>query len=141
MNKKRKLDNDNTIDLPVAINLCNNWRAAFSTAFPDVPQIDVLRGFRIPIDDITALANMTEAVAVRSYLAMDNPNDPTTIKILLVPIVVDSTGQEVDKLINDAVQPPASLIYDFTQPCPVQCDVTSPLYGLVGGHHHKHKRD
>ncbi len=121
---------DNTISLTLAETLCANWRAAYSAAFPSVPPLEVFRGFRIPILDITQLAAQSEAVAVRAYMGMANPTDSSTVTLLLVPVVLDEAGNEVDKIINTVPGgQPQYFIYDFTQPCPSVCDVTSPLYG------------
>ena len=125
-----KTNNDNTIDLITAEIMCSNWRAAFSSAFPTVPPMQVLRGFRIPIADINALAEEHGAIAVRIYMAMENPADASSLKMLLVPVILNSQGQEVDKIMDvEPIAPPQYYIYDFTQPCPIQCDYNSPLFG------------
>lgn len=144
MNNNRETNETDTIPLELGINWCANWRQAFSNAFPQVPFTDILRGFRIPFDDIAQLASIPQAVAVRSYLSMDDPNDPSTLRLLLVPIGVNAAGQEYDMLVGpEPIVPPESYIFDFTQPCPIQCDVTSPLYASPppGHGHHKHTRE
>jgi hypothetical protein len=130
-NNVKMVTDVNTIDLGLAQSMCANWRTAFGNAFPQIAPLDVLRGFRIPIIDITELAAQHGAVAVRGYLAMEDPMDITTLKMLLVPIITNGT-EEFDKIMDpEPIVPPQYYIYDFTRPCPVQCDVTSPLYGPV----------
>ncbi len=118
------------IDLADAEKWCSNWRKTYKQLFPAVTSSEVLRGFYIPIEDINSLADVHNAVAVRAYLAMENEDDPSTLKIVLVPVIVGADGFEKDKIMDDIpVAPTKYYLYDFTRPCPIQCDLSSPLYG------------
>jgi hypothetical protein len=118
---------DTSVPLPTAIEWCTNWIKTYQKYFPGVKEQDVLRGFTIPIADILQLANEHEQYsAVRAYLAVSDIKDTQTAKILLVP--VDGNGHDIPSSKDISITPPPSFIYDFTRPCPAQCDVTSPLF-------------
>ena len=46
------------------------------------------------------------------------------MKLVVVGTRADATGEQID--IVGAI--PDTMIYDFTTPCPISCDVNSPLY-------------
>jgi len=90
---------------------------------------DYIHAFNIPMQDIASLADFTKCPSVRAYLGMSNPKDISTLKLVLVPVdssnidilsiqVPDGSGGLVDQ----------SSIYDFTSPCPQNCDIDSPLF-------------
>lgn len=115
-----------TIPLQEAEVITTNWRNFIS---PLVPSGNYLRAFYIPMEDIRNLALFHNAIAVRAYLCLTAENDPSTAKVVLVPI--DEKGNDIltippEQQSGDAVED--SAIYDFTQPCPQTCDFNSPLY-------------
>ena len=90
---------------------------------------DYIHAFNIPMQDIASLADFTKCPSVRAYLGMSDPKDISTLKLVLVPVdntntdilsipVPDGSGGLVDQ----------SSIYDFTSPCPQNCDIDSPLF-------------
>ena len=105
-----------------------------------VPESNIPRAILIPINDLMAIVEKYSTInedgtitsslkGVRAYFAikatdMDLPDDVTA---LIVP--VDLKG-------DDIITTPASSIgigleteiYDFTVPCPTECDTDSPLY-------------
>lgn len=112
---------------------------------------DVFRGFRIPLDDLVQLVeiakkynseNSEKINSVRAYLVKDT-DDVTRlgdIHIILVPVV---GGKEIDPFplkglapygrdlleMEDAAEGTTdSVIYDFSTPCPTECDTESELY-------------
>jgi len=93
---------------------------------------EILRAFWIPIDDINNLAAVHGADAVRAYICLEQPDDLSTIKVVLVPVIdnVDILVMPQSEFVGDnsLTDDSGSTIYDFTQPCPVQCDPQSPLY-------------
>jgi hypothetical protein len=104
----------NTIDLTTAQNWISAWRAN-----PDLG----VKAFFIPKDDMVDLLNDTTCIGVRGYLAFGNTGGlPDEAKLVLVSVDGDITTGGTDNLNNG--------IYDFTNPCPQTCDVTSPLYTL-----------
>lgn len=114
-----------------AIEKCDNWRQTFSNLFQPARSEDILRSFRIPIEDIRSLAAINEAVAVRAYFAIDQVDNLDTLRLMIVPIVADEThaGGEKDVLFGAGAAPDDTYIFDFTQPCPMLCDKASLLYG------------
>lgn len=90
---------------------------------------DYIHAFNIPMQDVASLADFTKCPSVRAYLGMSDPTDISTLKLVLVP--VDNTNTDVlsipvpdgsGGLVNQ------SSIYDFTSPCPQNCDINSPLF-------------
>jgi hypothetical protein len=124
-----------TIPLNDAILRVTLFREQFTE---QVPQANIPRAILIPIADLMAIVNKytttddngksTIAIeGVRAYFAV-KPTDkdlPDDITGLIVP--VDLRGNDI---ISNAVnlQGDDSEIYDFTRPCPDQCDIESPLY-------------
>jgi hypothetical protein len=124
---------EDTIPLDEAETLTTNWRDFIAPLTP--PGGQYIRAFYIPITDIVELARYHQAEAVRAYLCLTVPNDPSTAKIVLVPI--DQKGNDITSIIipvpigGDSTQDKEiqqSTIYDLTQPCPAACDYNSPLY-------------
>lgn len=111
-----------TIPLVEGETLTTNWRNFISSI---TPSKNYIRAFYIPITDIDNLATYHNAVAVRAYLCLAVPDDPTTAKVVLVP--VDSNNNDITQVVTpDGLT--HSTVYDMTQPCPQMCDTNSPLY-------------
>lgn len=105
-----------------------------------MPESNIPRAILIPIEDLMAIVNKYQTVdangditntlqGIRAYFAvkitdMAKPDDVTALIVA------------VDKEGNDIVNNPDTLadevdgseIYDFTKPCPDQCDPSSPLF-------------
>lgn len=112
---------------------------------------EVFRGFRIPIEDLEEIikvskkfnAESTEKItSVRAYLVKDT-DDPKQLKdihVILVPVVGGKEiepfpkgneapfGRDLLEGPNVALGEGESQVYDFTAPCPTECDPDSPLY-------------
>ncbi|RQO30688.1 hypothetical protein DBR32_08120 [Taibaiella sp. KBW10] len=134
-----------------ARDLTSTWRTYFaqSLGIEDPNSTDIFRGFRIPLVD---LKNIMEDIdyynaqggdinSIRVYLAKNNleSNDANDIHVLLLPIDGGEPmgngetneypfGKDVLQMRRTVSSPVTSTIYDFTTPCPKQCDVSSPLY-------------
>ncbi|MDM1071484.1 hypothetical protein HX001_03130 [Empedobacter brevis] len=116
---------------------------------------DIFRGFRIPLDDLTQIVEVINAYnedennkekinSIRAYLSKrtDDVERLHDIHVMLVPVVggkdisPDIIGKddsiygrdllEFDKM-RGVVE---STIYDFTTPCPTECDTKSKLYSI-----------
>jgi hypothetical protein len=110
---------------------CENWRNLYKEIMSVSREEDVFRGFLIPLADIQKLAATTGAHAVRGYMAIKDPANPVP-ELLLVP-VKHKEGEPDDGPGEDMLNRLGStetFIYNFTRPCPVQCDVNSRLYRL-----------
>jgi hypothetical protein len=111
-----------TIPLQEAITETTNWRNWITPHMNN----DIIRAFFIPIQDIIELAKMhEEAVGVRAYLMLPDPQQIGTVKIAIVPVTKD--GKDILTKKNETSDE-QSTIYDFTQPCPHLCDTDSKLY-------------
>lgn len=117
---------------------------------------NVFRGFRIPLEDLSqildvikkynedaARKNQAEINSVRAYLAKNSPeidivND---VHVLLVPVVggkkiePHSKNNDIGEFGNDLLEleterglSPQYTIYNFTTPCPTECDKNSKLF-------------
>ena len=111
---------DKKITLQEAINWTTNWRSAPSTS---------ARAFLIPIQDlqgaIAEIQGQTDSPMARAYLGIDNGVE----KLVIVGTQKDRNGVYVDLLptAGEAAGTGANSIWDFSQPCPPECDPNSPL--------------
>lgn len=147
---------DNTILVEEAKIQVGNWRAYYADTYNAYPQKDgqqsrppihpdendTYRGFWVSFKDLAELKEIMEKInvgaqpdktkaGIRIYLANKNaePGETTSkdMHVLIVP--VDANGKDVLELPSASNNAAAvSTILDFSSPCPVNCDVTSPLY-------------
>ena len=87
----------------------------WATSWRTNPPKDLAKGHLIPGGALTELLATEGVVDVRAYMGVDETG---TQKLMFVG--VDADGKD---LIDDN-----HLIYDNTEPCPKNCDPTSPLY-------------
>lgn len=105
-----------------AIQETKNWRKILNPIMGD----KVIRGFFIPIEDLTAIANMHQVSGMRGYICLTDQNDFSSISFIVVP--VDENNKDILSEKNGAPDEEISTIYDLTKPCPHFCDPDSPLY-------------
>jgi hypothetical protein len=111
---------DKKITLQQAINWTTNWRNAPSTS---------ARAFLIPIQDlegaVAEIKSQGPDAKVRAYLGIDNGVE----KLVIVGTRKNSNGVYVDLLPSSANETvgDGNSIWDFSQPCPPECDPNSPL--------------
>jgi len=98
---------DFTITLDEAKKWTSSWR--------NNPPKDLAKGHLIPGGALSELLATNGVVDVRAYMGVDETG---TQKLMFVG--VDANGKDL----IDANH----LIYDNTEPCPKNCDPTSPLY-------------
>ena len=131
------------VELPVAEDLTQNWRDYYAGITKTAPE-DAFRGFKIPLEDLQRLVEIAQKDnqinAVRAYLAIGRPLQngeiPGTedLHVLLVPVAENGgTGTDILQVPVevDSKTVMVSSIYDFTTPCPAQCDFSSPLYSKI----------
>ncbi len=114
-----------TLDEGTAQQYTLNW---LNYMDPGGKNPDFIRAFYIPavdIEDLAALAIQYGCDGVRAYIGLTNAEDPSTAKLILVPAIGSSPGQDMLKLPDSPVV--YSTIFDFTSPCPQSCDNSSPL--------------
>jgi len=126
-----------TIPVNAAVNMVTRFRDQFAS---QVPEANIPRAILIPIDDLMAIVEkfstvnengdiVNELQGVRAYFAVKLSDKalPNDVTALIVP--VDKDGNDIinknDTLTDDDND---SDIYDFTKPCPDQCDPKSPLF-------------
>lgn len=104
---------------------------------------DAFRGFKIPLKSLEELmevinqynADVPEKIgAVRMYVARTQ-DDPTNTNAMLHTYLVPVIGGNDDDSGHDMIMlDGSSCIFDFSTPCPKQCDVTSILYAQEDTH-------
>ncbi|MBC7776412.1 MAG: hypothetical protein H7246_13335 [Phycisphaerae bacterium] len=98
------------IPLQTAVNWTTAWRSAYATS---------VKAFKINIDEVNAMLLEAGTSSIRVYFGLDGGAEK------LVLVAVDANGKDI---INPTVGgQPISGTYDFCQPCPPTCDLTSPL--------------
>ncbi len=129
-----------TVPLLEAKKRVARFRAQLASS---VPENNIPRAILIPIADILAIVDKYQTLTpqgditvalkgVRAYFAVneDDKDLPDDITALIVP--VDLKGNDIiytpDGLLGNGDDDPSTEIYDFTTPCPTECDVNSPLY-------------
>lgn len=102
--------------------------------------LPVIKAFFIPLEDllhVTELAKTDskhDVAGLRVYFRLENKDDDlSALKAMIVPVVygIPDIAEEPLKDWPQIRQPGASegesLVYDFTKPCPTECDKDSPL--------------
>lgn len=114
------------IPVDQGITYTANYRSFMSHVDPNP---NYIRAFNIPMEDITSLADFTKCPSVRAYLGMSDPTDPSTLKLVLVPVDVNNLDiLTIDVPGISGGDETQSSVYDLTSPCPSICDVQSPLF-------------
>ena len=98
-------------DFTITLDEAKEWAASWRTN----PPKDLAKGHWIPGEALSELLATEGVVDVRAYMGVDETG---TQKLMFVG--VDADGKD---LIDGN-----HFIYDKTQPCPKNCDPTSPLY-------------
>jgi len=104
-----------------------------------MPESNIPRAILIPIEDLMAIVDKYQTVdangditntlqGIRAYFAvkitdMAKPDDVTALIV-----AVDKEGNDIITTSEALEATEGSEIYDFTKPCPDQCDPTSPLF-------------
>lgn len=128
-----------TIPLNAAIARVTRFRERM-TKSAAVPQSDIPRAILIPVDDLLAIVSKYTVVGddgnaviaikgVRAYFDIKftdkDLDDPVTA--LIVP--VDLQGNDIITTpVGNLGESDDTEIYDFTKPCPSECDPESPLF-------------
>ena len=98
-------------DFTISLDEAKAWTTSWRTN----PPKDLAKGHLIPGDALRELLATDGVVDVRAYMGVD-----ATGTQKLAYVGVDANGKD---LIDGN-----HLIYDHTNPCPKDCDPTSPLY-------------
>jgi len=115
----------------------------------------VFRGFRIPLESLQQMLqvinnynnnqqNQNKINSIRAYIAKNSPNTnvDSDIHVVLLPVqggrsmvppvnpTITQFGTDIFNY-EDAQGVNKSCIYNFTSPCPTECDTTSVLFAEV----------
>lgn len=107
----------NSVSLATAQADITNWK----NYCIDKSLSNRVMAINIPRASLTPLLSMDTVVSIRAYIGL--PNSSTMAGMHLFIVGVDSNGKDIIE--DDDKQ---SLIMDFNAPCPLTCDLTSPLY-------------
>ncbi|MGZ3753653.1 MAG: hypothetical protein ACXVAY_01770 [Mucilaginibacter sp.] len=144
--------NPTTVIIPVDLAIAKTayWRQFIADACPTVAEENLPKGVYISKNDITAMANYCNAddsiLGVRAYFTLESDHrlvpDSSNVKFVMVlvknspahfngqDLMYIPAGAGMKELSPDGGGMDDSNVYDFTQPCPDNCDPTSPLYSV-----------
>lgn len=107
---------DGSIPLDDAVDLTANWRQYLANSEDGF----VTQSFLIPIASFNNIVLYNpDAEAVRAYIGLEDPTDPTTAKLVLVPVV---EGQDVPILTLVGGEGSVQVnVFDMTTACPPTC--------------------
>jgi hypothetical protein len=124
------------IPLSEAVRRTTNWREFIRTQEATASYADITRGVFISIEDIQGLASIKNpdgVSGVRAYFALDQSPEqqlPGTGSVRLILVAVDNNNRDIlGNTTPIGLGETEDEIYDFTKPCPDNCDPRSPLYG------------
>lgn len=103
--------------------------------------LPVIKAFFIPLDDLTAVTELAkkdmdenhDLAGCRIYFRLENKDDDlSALKAMIVPVA--RSKSDLNQPLKDWVRfkkssdiEGTSLVYDFTKPCPTECDNDSEL--------------
>lgn len=104
-----------------------------------VPDENVPRAILIPIGDLMAIIQKYQTVdengdvanslqGIRAYFAVKVADKELPDDVTALIVAVDKHGKDIIPTSDALTDAEGSEIYDFTQPCPTQCDPESPLF-------------
>jgi hypothetical protein len=112
---------EGTIPVAEAIELTLNWRTYLAASNPAF----AAQSFFVPIINfVNILKYNPNAEGVRAYIGLEDPNDPTSAKLLFVPV---ANGEDVVYLQQDNEVGEGSNVFDMTTVCPPVCPPPSIL--------------
>ena len=100
--------------------------------------LPVINAFFIPFSDLDKIREYAqdhpeeEVVGIRAYLRLEKESDDlSNVKLMVVPVLLTPNllykKDKLKKKKGDADSDGESLVYDFTMPCPTECDNESDL--------------
>lgn len=126
-----------TIPLPEAKARVTRFREQMINA--KVFNEAIPRAILIPIDDLMAIVEKyskidqngditSELKGIRAYFAVKETDKELPNDVTALIVAVDKQGNDIIPTSDAITEEEGSEIYDFTQPCPSECDPSSPLY-------------
>lgn len=126
-----------TIPLNAAIARVTRFREQL---VQQVPETNIPRAILIPINDLMAIVKkyssvdeagniISELQGVRAYFAVKLTDEKENNDVTALVVAVDKNGKDIIPTTEIGLGDSGdSEIYDFTVPCPSECDTESPLY-------------
>ncbi|MBC7615086.1 MAG: hypothetical protein H7202_03370 [Pedobacter sp.] len=106
-----------------------------------IPESNIPRAILIPIDDLLAIIQKYTTIddegnvkstlkGVRTYFAIKATDQNLTDEVTALVVAVDLQGNDIINTTSalGVGEEGGSEIYDFTTPCPSECDPESPLF-------------
>lgn len=126
-----------TIPLHAAQSRVKRFRKQMIDA--KVPNENIPRAILIPIDDLMAIIEKYSTIeengdvkstlkGVRAYFAVKVTDQELPDDVTALIVAVDKSGKDIIPTSEAITAENGSEIYDFTKPCPTECDPSSPLY-------------
>jgi hypothetical protein len=130
------------IPIDTAIKEAANWRAYCKKLIhgekgrggEDLP---VIKAFFIPIADLQEVLELAkndsgkEVAGMRIYFRLEKEEDDlSNLQAMVVPVIFEPDLLNLKdwiQLRHAAADEDPSLVFDFTKPCPTECDSMSPL--------------
>lgn len=125
-----------TVKLPEAQIRVERFRKQLKGS---MPESNIPRAILIPIADLMAIVDKYQTVdqngditntlqGVRAYFAVKLTDLAKPDDVTALVVAVDKDGNDIISDPTNLQDNDGSEIYDFTKPCPDQCDINSPLY-------------
>ncbi|GAA4339809.1 hypothetical protein GCM10023149_50770 [Mucilaginibacter gynuensis] len=109
---------EGTIPVPDAEQWAKNWRTFLETS----KQPFQTRSFLLPIYDFQNIIKFNPtADGVRAYIGLEDPADPTSAKLMLVPTVDGKDVPFIEGNGKDVAEGGQSNVYDLSGACPPNC--------------------
>lgn len=103
----------------------------------DGEDLRVIKAFFIPISDLQEVLELAKndseknVAGMRIYFRLENEEDDlNNLQAMVVPVIYDAdflSLKDWTQLRHSAADEESSLVFDFTKPCPTECDSSSPL--------------
>lgn len=127
------------IPLEEAIQQARYWRE-YCKKLLGGKNLPVIKAFFIPLEDLLHVTELAkndskhDVAGLRLYFRLENKDDDlSALKAMIVPVVYGTPDIAEAPLLDwpRLRQPNTlagdSLVFDFTKPCPTECDSYSPL--------------
>lgn len=134
---KKRSSGNVPIPLPTAIAEAGHWRTYCKKLLGD-EKLPVIKAFFVPLADLMEVVDLAkkdsghEVAGLRLYFRLESEHKTLKdIKAMAVPVVYTDDPECLKdwvELQNTDSAAGSSLVFDFTKPCPTECDKQSPLF-------------
>ena len=129
--EQKSSDSSSTLVNTICLDKAEKWTKAWRSQDGTFTDHKDLKAFLIPLEDLKEVIKEPNVANVRAYIGIDESDDN---KPHLIIVGVNAAGEDIIYAAakKGCVDPDGTVntgLYDFSQPCPTTCDITSPLYG------------